>query len=121
MTELHIGTGSDTTTLPLGSGQQGNQYLALLQVATAQRFSTGEGYFFTASGTVTDDEPVHIAIWLHPSIPLRFVYDLKDDTDNRIPPVLVEDALVDALLAQMGSPAGVRYGYDDENGRHGPF
>lgn len=99
----------------LHSGQQQlpldftNHFLAHLQVAVHQRFATGGGGFFL-TGTYADPDgnEVTVSHWLHPSIPLAFSFDVKDDSDQRIPPVKLDHKEIDAILETMNQPNGVR-------------
>ncbi len=61
-----------------------NDILLHLQLAIQERFKRGEGFIF---GYATVVGPVaRVYVWLHPTIPLQFVYDdgdpVKFDVDR---------------------------------------
>jgi hypothetical protein len=89
-------------------GTFSNDFLAHLQVATAARFHAGKGYFLTT--TAPDDERTEVtrSHWLHPTIPVRFVFDVRDDSGNRVAPVTLDHTQIDALAESMDQPNGVR-------------
>ena len=73
----------------------GNDFLACLQTATNRRFADGRGYFLTMAGRGDDGQDICVSYWMHPSIPMMFVYDTEDETGE--PPQTVdvtEDHLV---------------------------
>jgi hypothetical protein len=86
----------------------GNEFLAHLQVAAHQRFSRGGGGFFlTATFADSDGVERTVSFWLAANIPLEFRYDVRDESDNRLPPVLLDHGEIEAMLEAMERPAGV--------------
>lgn len=73
--------------------------LAHLKVVIATKLRRGES--FTLSWTHTDDaEPGRSTVWLHPSIPLRFVFDDPE-------PALLSRAWIEELAASANSSGGL--------------
>ncbi len=91
--------------LPIGFT---NQFLAHLQVATAARFAQGKGFFLTATGEDSGGTEVTWSVWLHPSIPLSFHYDVRDDASDRVAPVKLSPDEVEVITRAMDQPNGVR-------------
>jgi hypothetical protein len=89
-------------------GTFSNQFLAHLQVAAAARFREGKGFFLTTTGTDADGAEVTHCHWLHPSIPLTFRYDVRDGSDNRVAPVMLDHKEIDNIAEAMELPNGVR-------------
>jgi hypothetical protein len=89
-----------------------NESLAHLQAAVHRRFKKAGGFFLTGTYTNDDGNDVTASYWLHPSTPLVFEYDVRDDTDERVPPVELDFAQVDAILDAMARPVGVHDGSD---------
>jgi hypothetical protein len=85
-----------------------NSFLAHLQVAAQQRFATGAGFYLTGTYPDPDGAEVTVSRWLHPTIPLEFVYDVTDDADARLAPVELDHGQIDAMLAAMERPVGVK-------------
>ena len=84
-----------------------NHFLAHLQVAVHRRFSRGGGFFLTGTYPNHDDKEVTVSRWVGPTTQLVFVYDVRDDSNERIPPVELDDNQIDGLLEAMDRPAGV--------------
>jgi hypothetical protein len=85
-----------------------NHFLAHLQVATADRFGEGKGFFLTATiADKTGAETTH-SHWLHPTSAVSFHYDVTDESNERISPVELNHDEVEALTKAMASPHGVR-------------
>lgn len=93
-----------------------NDQLAHLQAATVERFSKGLGFQMTVLGRDRPSNfPYAITYWMHPSIPMRFVYeDNVNDYGDVVGPVQVDRATVDTYLAQMDSPRGLVLSHADE-------
>jgi hypothetical protein len=89
-------------------GTFSNQFLAHLQVAAAGRFNEGKGFFLTTTGTDADGAEITHCHWLHPSIPLSFRYDVRDGSDNRVAPVMLDHKEIDNIAEAMELPNGVR-------------
>ena len=89
-----------------------NELLAHLQAAVHRRFRMAGGFFLTGTHKDDDGNDVTASYWLHPSIPLSLVYDVRDDDGNRVPPIQVDFDRVDAILDAMARPAGV---HDDSD------
>jgi hypothetical protein len=85
-----------------------NAFLAHLQVAAGKRFGTGAGFYLTGTYSDSNGKEVTVSRWLHPSIALEFVYDVTDDSDDRLPPVQLDHGEIDAMLAAMDRPVGVK-------------
>lgn len=85
-----------------------NHFLAHLQVATHQRFGQGRGFFLVGTSSDPDGKEVTFSHWLDPSIPLTFVFDVRDDSDQRVPPIKLDHKEIDAILEAMDVPTGVR-------------
>lgn len=84
-----------------------NHFLAHLQAATQRRFNkTGAGFFLTGTNE-SGGKPVTISQWVHPSTPLAFVYDVRDDDNQSIPPVELERKEIEHILEAMDQPVGV--------------
>jgi hypothetical protein len=86
-----------------------NHFLAHLQVAMHRRFGRGGGGFFlTGTYPDSDGKEVTVSHWLHPSTPLVFTYDVRGESDDRLPPVELDHKEIDTMLEAMDRPAGVR-------------
>ncbi len=85
-----------------------NHFLAHLQAATAARFGAGKGFFLTTTAPDSDGTETTYCHWLHPSIPLSFHYDVRDDSDNRVAPVQLNHKEIEAITEAMEQPYGVR-------------
>jgi hypothetical protein len=86
-----------------------NQFLAHLQVAAHKRFvHGGGGFFLTWTYTDSDGNEVTVSQWLHPSVPLQFVFDVRDDSNERMPPVELDHNEIDAMTDAMARPVGVK-------------
>jgi hypothetical protein len=73
--------------------------LAHLKVVIATKLRRGES--FTLSWTHTDEaEPGRSTVWLHPSIPLRFVFDDPE-------PTMLSRAWIEELAASANSSGGL--------------
>jgi len=73
--------------------------LAHLKVVIATKLRRGES--FTLSWTHTDgSEPGRSTVWLHPSIPLRFVFDDPE-------PTMLSRAWIEELAASANSSGGL--------------
>ena len=85
-----------------------NEFLAHLQVAVHERFGRGGGGFFL-TGTYADSDGTErtVSYWLASNIPLEFSYDVRDDSGDRLPPVLLDHGEVEGMLEAMERPAGV--------------
>lgn len=84
-----------------------NEFLAHLQVAVNRQFKDSAGFFLTGTYTNADGTEVTASHWVHPSTPLAFEYDVRDDAGNRISPVELDHAQIDAMLDAMARPVGV--------------
>ena len=91
--------------LPL---QFSNVFLAHLQVAAQKRFLRGGGFYLTGTYQDSGGKEVTSSRWLHAGMALEFVYDVRDDSGDRLPPVQLDDGQVDAMLAAMDRPVGVK-------------
>jgi hypothetical protein len=85
----------------------GNHFLAQLQAATNRRFADGRGYFLTLTGHNDSGEVICGSHWIHPSIPLVFIYDTEDVTGEPPKTVKISDDQVNVLLEVMDRPLGV--------------
>jgi hypothetical protein len=82
---------------PIGIGDRA---LAHLKIAITTKLRRGES--FTLSWVHPDDQPRgRSTIWLHPSVPLRFVFDEPE------PPDLSRDWVED-LMRSANSTGGIR-------------
>jgi hypothetical protein len=99
----------------------GNDFLACLQTATNRRFADGRGYFLTMAGRGDDGHDVCISYWIHPSIPMMFVYDTEDETGEPPKTVNVTEDDVTALVDAMDRSLGVLWGFSAEDHRYLPF
>jgi len=96
----------DQNELPLNFS---NEFLAHLQVAAHKRFGRdGRGFFLTWTYGDPDGKEVTVSRWLHPGSSLEFTYDVRDDSDNRLPPVVLDHGEIDGMLEAMERPVGVR-------------
>jgi hypothetical protein len=84
-----------------------NHFLAHLQAAVYWCFKKDEGFFLTGTYRNTDGNDVTVSHWLHPSAPLEFEYDVRDDSGDRLPPVELDHREIDAILDAMSRPLGV--------------
>lgn len=85
-----------------------NHFLAHLQVAAANRFNEGKGFFLTVTDLDPEGREVTFCHWLHPSSPLAFHYDIRDDEGNRLAPVRLDHKKIDTIADEMELPHGVR-------------
>lgn len=82
-----------------------DRVLAHVKVVMATKLRRGES--FTLSWRHTGDEPGgRSTVWIHPSIPLRFVFEAAD------PPELNRE-LIEALAASANSSGGIHLLTDD--------
>lgn len=82
--------------------------LAHLKVVIATKLRRGES--FTLSWTHdTDHEPGRSTVWLHPSIPLRFVFDDPE-------PALLSRAWIEDLASSANSSGGLTLVPEPRNG-----
>jgi hypothetical protein len=88
-----------------------NESLAHLQVAVHRRFKKAGGFFLTGTYTA-DGKDVTASHWIHPAAALAFEYDVRGDDGERLPPVELDFARVDAILDAMARPVGVHDGSD---------
>lgn len=83
-----------------------NHFLAHLQSAAFRRFAKKGGFFLTGTYD-SDGEPITVSHWVHPGIPLVFIYDVHDDSGSEIPPVELDHKLIEDMLEAMERPVGV--------------
>jgi len=99
----------------------GNHFVAHLQAATHRRFADERGYFLTMAGDSDDHQKVCVSYWMHPSIPLLFLYDTEDVTGEPPETINIDDENVRALVDAMDRPLGILWGFSVEEGRYLPF
>ncbi|MCR2802155.1 hypothetical protein QNO21_01300 [Microbacterium sp. zg-Y818] len=86
--------GGEMTAIPIE-----DRALAHLKVVIATKLRRGES--FTVSWRHADDDPRgRSTIWVHPSIPLRFVFDDPE-------PAVLSRAWVEELAASANSSGGI--------------
>ena len=96
----------DQQELPL---EFSNEFLAHLQVAVQRRFVRGGcGFFLTWTYVESDKKEVTVSRWLPPGTSLEFIYDVRDDSGERVPPVVLDHGQIEAMLEAMERPVGVR-------------
>lgn len=104
MAKLFYGTDVSPVTFP-------DRLLAYVKVITATKLRRNES--FTLTWTGDPDTAGRSAIWMHPSIPLRFAFDSAE------PEKLVGEylrTLADQANASSGLVVDLRTWEDDENG-----
>ena len=85
--------------------------LAHVKVVIATKLRRGES--FTLSWThVAGQEPGRSTVWLHPSIPLRFVFDESE-------PALLSRAWIEELANSANSSGGLMIVPEPEHGADG--
>ncbi len=102
MARLYYGTDLSPVTFP-------DRLLAYVKVITSTKLRRNES--FTLTWTGDPETPGRSAVWLHPSIPLRFVFDSVE------PEHLVGEylrALADQANASAGLVVDLRTWEDDE-------
>ncbi|MDI9890920.1 hypothetical protein AB0870_13765 [Microbacterium proteolyticum] len=103
MARLYYGTDLSPVTFP-------DRLMAYVKVITSTKLRRNES--FTLTWTGDPENPGRSAIWLHPSIPMRFVFDSADAEQ------LVGDylrALADQANASAGLVIDLRTWQDDES------
>jgi hypothetical protein len=84
------------------------------------RFLSDLGFFMTLAGRNDNGEETSTSYWMHPSIPLQFQYDVRDEYDEYIDMVAIDDDLVQRDLGGLDKPLGFIIGFSSD-GPYMPF
>lgn len=79
-----------------------DRVLAHLELAIAAKFRRGESFAFTLGPAELPARTGRRVFWMHPSLPIQFVYDKPRDT------VTLNPAWVEALVAAASADAGLQ-------------